>query len=274
MNKSAPIGIFDSGVGGTSIWQEIHTLLPYENTLYLADSKHAPYGEKSKETILELSIKNTELLLSRGSKIIVVACNTATTNAISELRKKFDVPFIGIEPAIKPAALKSRSKNVGILATKGTLSSDLFHKTSEEYSNDINFIEVIGKGLVHFIEKGQLNHPKLHSLLLTYLEPMIEADVDYIVLGCSHYPYIIPAIRNIVPEHIKIIDSGVAVARQTKSILEKNNLLNESHTSPKLEFYSNLETTTLNYLLKEFKSDVNEDSRNSESHMQIEMLEF
>jgi len=128
MNNS-PIGIFDSGVGGTSIWKEIHDLLPLENTVYLADSKNAPYGNKSVDEIISLSIKNTDLLLQLGCKIIVVACNTASTNAISLLREKYNVPIIGIEPAIKPAALKTRTKNIGILATKGTLSSILFHST-------------------------------------------------------------------------------------------------------------------------------------------------
>ena len=129
MNKQ-PIGIFDSGVGGTSIWKEIHALLPYENTIYLADSANAPYGPKGKDAIIALSEKNTEYLLNQNSKIIVVACNTATTNAIKHLRKKYDVPFIGIEPAIKPAALQTQTKAIGILATKGTLSSELFSKTS------------------------------------------------------------------------------------------------------------------------------------------------
>ncbi len=256
MNSSAPIGIFDSGVGGTSIWKEIHRLMPYEHTLYLADSANAPYGDKSKKRIKELSRKNTELLLEKGAKIIVVACNTATTNAISELRAQYDVPFIGIEPAIKPAALKSKSKSVGILATKGTLGSDLFHKTSGKFSEDINIIEVIGKGLVHFIEKGQLNHPKLKSLLVSYLRPMLEAEVDHIVLGCSHYPYIISAIEEIIPSHIKIIDSGAAVARQTKAVLEQNKLLNREKNTPRLEFFSNLETSTLTYLLREYESEI------------------
>ena len=129
MSKQA-IGVFDSGVGGTSIWKEIHKLLPQENTIYLADSANAPYGHKSKEEIIALSKKNTELLLNKGCKLIVVACNTATTNAIKVLRETYNIPFIGIEPAIKPAALQSKQKAIGILATKGTLTSELFHETS------------------------------------------------------------------------------------------------------------------------------------------------
>ncbi|MGB5420396.1 glutamate racemase, partial [Algibacter sp.] len=151
-----PIGIFDSGVGGTSIWQEIYALLPYEDTIYLADSINAPYGPKGKDAIIDLSIKNTEYLLSKNCKLIVVACNTATTNAIDYLRSKYDVPFIGIEPAIKPAALQTKTHAVGILATKGTLSSDLFSKTSNLFANQIQIVEQIGDGIVELIENGKL----------------------------------------------------------------------------------------------------------------------
>ena len=142
---SFPIGIFDSGVGGTSIWKELHSLLPFENTIYLADSKHAPYGTKGKDRIIELCIKNTEYLLSQNCKLIIVACNTATTNAIKVLREHYNVPFIGIEPAIKPAALNTKTKAIGILATMGTLSSHLFHTTSDLYSGNIKVIEQDGE---------------------------------------------------------------------------------------------------------------------------------
>ncbi|MBL4663736.1 MAG: glutamate racemase, partial [Flavobacteriaceae bacterium] len=201
MNKRAPIGIFDSGVGGTSIWKEIHELLPMEHTLYLADSKNAPYGYKPKEEILALSIKNTEHLLERGAKIIVIACNTATTNAISELRTRFSIPFVGIEPAIKPAALKSKSGNIGILATKGTLSSELFHQASQKLTSNTTITEVVGEGLVPLIEAGHLDSPEMIQLLKKYAEPMTQAKVDYLVLGCSHYPYIIPQLKKILPKH-------------------------------------------------------------------------
>ena len=225
VNKDAPIGLFDSGVGGTSIWREIQQLLPFENTLYLADSRNAPYGAKSAQDIIDLSIKNTELLLDQGCKLIVVACNTATTNAIATLRKKYSVPFIGIEPAIKPAALNSMTKSVGVLATKGTLNSSLFHETANQFGSSIKRIEVVGEGLVPLIEKGIIDGPEIEHLLKQYLTPMMEAGVDYIVLGCSHYPYLIPAIKNMIPQKINIIDSGFAVARQTKAILSDNNLL-------------------------------------------------
>ena len=249
--SNQPIGIFDSGVGGTSIWKEIHNLLPNENTIYLADSKYAPYGPKGKERIIELSIKNTEFLLKKDCKLIVVACNTATTNAIDYLRKHYDIPFIGIEPAIKPAALQSKTKSVGILATKGTLSSELFAKTSNLFSSGINVIEQNGEGIVELIENGKLDTDEMKSLLKLYLQPMIEANIDHLVLGCTHYPYLIPQLLQLVPNHVKIIDSGEAVARQTKSVLSQNNILNKQLTKPNLKFYTNGNPAVMQSLLED-----------------------
>lgn len=234
-----PIGIFDSGVGGTSIFKEVHQLMPYEDIIYLADSKNAPYGEKSELEIIRLSQKNTELLLNYGCKIIVVACNTATTNAISLLRSTYNTPFIGIEPAIKPASLNTTTKAVGILATKGTLSSSLFHKTSNIYGKNIKVIEQVGDGIVPLIENGQLYSVEMRALLNLYLQPMINANIDYLVLGCTHYPYLIPILLELLPKHVKIIDSGLAVARQTKAILLQNNLLNNIERKPNIQFYTN-----------------------------------
>ena len=237
--STKPIGIFDSGIGGTSIWREIHTLLPYENTIYLADSSNAPYGPKGKEKIIDLSFKNTKYLLQQNCKLIVVACNTATTNAISELRKNFNVPFIGIEPAIKPAALNSKTKAIGILATKGTLTSDLFHTTASLYAQGHTVVEQVGEGLVELIELGKTDSPDMRVLLKKHLKPMLEANIDYLVLGCTHYPYLMPLLLKLLPKHIKIIDSGQAVARQTKAVLEKHHLLNTNLTNANHQFYTN-----------------------------------
>lgn len=248
MAKENPIGVFDSGIGGTSIWREIHDLLPNENSVYLADSKNAPYGQKSKEEIIKLCIKNTNFLLEQNCKVIVVACNTATTNAIEELREKYDVPFIGIEPAIKPAAINSKKNNIGILATQGTLNSKLFIQNVERFNNT-KIIEKIGHGLVTLIENGEINSEKMDKLLRNYLEPMIEAKVDYLVLGCSHYPYLIPQIKKIIPEEIKIIDSGEAVARQVKSVLIKNDILNSIENRVNCVFYTNSNPRVLQEIL-------------------------
>ncbi|MDF0707995.1 MAG: glutamate racemase [Bacteroidota bacterium] len=244
-----PIGIFDSGVGGTSIWKEVVRMLPFEDTIYLADSANAPYGEKPKEEILGLSVKNTEYLLEQGCKIILVACNTATTNAIDHLRSHYNVPFIGIEPAIKPAALQTRTKKVGVLATKGTLSSNLFHNTSKLYAEGITVLEQEGKGLVELIEAGRINSPEMFELLRGFLRPMLDQNIDCLVLGCTHYPYLIPVLREMLPAHVHIIDSGEAVARQTKAVLERNDLLAEKSNRPKHIFYTNAEVQVLKELV-------------------------
>ncbi|WP_417195812.1 glutamate racemase [Bizionia sp.] len=247
--STKPIGIFDSGVGGTSIWNELHLRLPHENTIYLADSKNSPYGTKTQQEIIQLSIKNTEHLMSKGCKLIVVACNTATTNSIKILREKFPIPFIGIEPAIKPAALNTKTKAIGILATRGTLSSELFHQAADLYSRHIQVIEQEGEGIVQLIESGKLNSSEMTGLLKLYLQPMIKANIDYLVLGCTHYPYLLPQLLELLPEQVKIIDSGEAVAKQTELILKENNLLNRSMTKGKWQFNTNASTEVITTLL-------------------------
>jgi glutamate racemase len=229
MSHSAPIGFFDSGVGGLTIWKAVVDLLPHEHTVYLADSAYAPYGERTPEQILERSQLATQFLLSRGCKIVVVACNTATTNAIAPLRSQFSVPFIGIEPAVKPAALSSKTKSIGVLATKGTLTSALFKKTAREYAEQqqIQIVERMGKGLVPLIEDPKRDSAALHALLHTYLAPMKAADVDFIVLGCTHYPIIRTEIAAIAGPGIAVIDAAQPVANQTRRVLERHQLLNQ-----------------------------------------------
>ena len=249
MTNNNPIGLFDSGIGGTSIWKEIHQLLPNENTIYLADSKNAPYGQKTKEEIIHLSCKNTDFLLEQNCKLIVVACNTATTNAIKELRTKYKVPFIGIEPAIKPAALHSKTQKIGILATKGTLNSELFYKNVEQFQ-DIQILEQIGYGLVELIENGKINSKEMNELLQKYLSPMVQSNIDYLVLGCSHYPYLIPQIKKILPQNITIIDSGEAVAKQTKKILQETVGFRENSSPSNSIFYTNTNPIVLSEILE------------------------
>ncbi len=256
MQHNEAIGIFDSGVGGTSIWRELHELLPYEHTIYLADSKNAPYGYRSPDEIVSLSIKNCELLLQKGCKLIVVACNTATTNAVSVLRAKFEVPIIGIEPAVKPAALSTSTQSIGILATKGTLSSLLFEKTSSEHAKHINTIEVVGEGLVPLIEAGKINSAEMRNLLKKYTAPMIEADIDYLVLGCSHYPYLIPTLKEILPQHVTILDSGKAVAKHTYNVLNSLELLRKEQSEPSLQFFTNTTPETLAFILQDISNTI------------------
>lgn len=251
ISNNSPIGFFDSGIGGTSIWKEVIKLLPNENTIYLSDSKNAPYGGKSAKEISELSKKNTDFLLKENCKLIIVACNTATTNAISFLRATYHIPIIGIEPAIKPASLITKTNNIGVLATKGTLNSVLFEKTSSAIRKNIRIQETNGEGLVPLIEDGKLNSKETSALLSLYLGPMLANNIDSLVLGCTHYPYLIPQIREIIGPDIKIIDSGAAVAKQTKAILLKHQILNteEKHAASH-RIYINTKKNAIAALLK------------------------
>ncbi|HIP47842.1 MAG TPA: glutamate racemase [Lutibacter sp.] len=253
--KDSPIGFFDSGVGGTSIWKEMIKLLPNENTIYFADSANAPYGKKSQKEIIALSEKNTEFLLEKGCKLIVVACNTATTNAITHLREKYSVPFVGIEPAIKPAALHTKTNSIGILATQGTLSSALFAKTSSKFASNVQVIEQVGTGLVALIEAGKKDSPMIKELLDSYLKPMKEQQIDHLILGCTHYPYLIPIINTILGNEVRIIDSGYAVSKQINNVLLKNKLLNTSNSKPIYNFFTNTTTKVLRKLLMDVDKD-------------------
>jgi len=253
MKNTDPIGLFDSGIGGTSIWKEVHKLLPNENTIYLADSKNAPYGQKSKDEIIHLSEKNVEFLLNKNAKIIVVACNTATTNAIDYLRTKYSTPFIGLEPAIKPAALASKTGSIGVLATKGTLNSNLVKEALIAYKKT-NIITQIGFNLVSLIETGKINSEETKVLLKEYLDPMVEKNIDHLVLGCTHYPYLIPLINDLIPNTIKIIDSGKAVAKQTKKVLLELDKLNDESKPNYLDFYINTNSSVLKSFLPNIDS--------------------
>lgn len=255
-NQNNPIGIFDSGLGGLSILNEIYKRLSNEDIIYLADSQNAPYGEKTPEEIIDFSIHNTEFLLSKGCKLIVVACNTATTNAIDVLRAKFKVPFIGIEPAIKPAAIESKTGQIGILATRGTLSSRLFLHNAKRLSQQTKIIEVEGKGIVEAIESNSIHSLQFDKLLKKQLEPLVSANIDYLVLGCSHYPFIISKLQNIFGAKVKIIDSGFAVAKQTERILIdyqlNNTIATPNETGVKI-FTRGTSREALNTVLKQLK---------------------
>ena len=251
-----PIGIFDSGLGGLTIYNEIHTLLPNEDIIYLADSKNAPYGEKSKEEIIRLCVKNTEFLLEKGCKIIVVACNTASTNAVKYLREHYDVPFIRVQPAIKPAALNSRTKVVGILATKGTLKSELLFETSQRFARGVQVVEQVGEGLVSLIEHGKMKSPEMTALLHKYIEPMLLENIDYLVLGCTHYPFLTDQIQKITGDTVCVIDSGEAIARQTRVILEQEGLLNQNSHVVERHFFTNKNQSVLQDMLNLFHENL------------------
>jgi len=249
-NKSRPIGFFDSGVGGISIFNEAANQLPNENFLYLADSLNAPYGTKNKEQIIDLSIKNTELLINKGCKMIIVACNTATTNAIDRLREQYDIPFVGIEPAVKPAILNSKVNRVGVLATKGTLSSQLFaHSNQYASSNHTDVIEVEGKCLVENIESNNINQACFKAYLNDLIQTFIKKNVDCVVLGCTHYSFLKPILSDLLPCSIKIIDAVEPVTRQIKKILADQSIENDLSDINSYQFFSNKNPEIINHFI-------------------------
>ena len=215
----ATIGFFDSGVGGVSVWHEVVKRLPHYVTLYVADNAHCPYGPRPPEQVQHFSRGIARFLIDRGAKLIVVACNTASAAALASLREEFDVPFVGMEPAVKPASQQTETGHIGILATKGTASGDLFRDTSERYAIGATVHIQIGEGLVERVEAGQAYLPETEELLRQYLQPMIDSNVDQVVLGCTHYAFLLPVIRRIVPEGVAVIDPGTAVARQVERVV-------------------------------------------------------
>ncbi|MDA9642655.1 glutamate racemase [Nitrosomonadales bacterium] len=229
MKKIQTIGIFDSGIGGISVMSHIQRLLPDESLAYVADSLYAPYGLKNNHEILDRSKAIIDYLIkNKSAKLIVVACNTATAAAIKELRQIYEIPIIGMEPAIKPATKTTKCKSVGILATNGTLESAKFSALLETYSGEIQFYTQPCPGLVELIEQGRINDSSIKNLIQKYLDPLLERKVDTIVLGCTHYIFIKNIIKNIMGPEVNLIDTGLAVAKQVKRQLEKSSLQNQS----------------------------------------------
>lgn len=223
-----PIGIFDSGVGGLSVLQHIHDLLPNENLLYVADSGHAPYGCKD-ESYVELRSKIiTEYLLAQGAKIIVIACNTATASIIEKFRKKYGIPFIGVEPGIKPAVSITKNKNIGVMATAGTLSSERYKELSRRIAGTVNLYDQSCPGLADQVEAGLLDTPETIQLLENYLTSLLTHQVDTIVLGCTHYSFLKEQIQKMISDSIHIVDTSSAIAEQLIRILELEKLTKKS----------------------------------------------
>ncbi len=216
-----PIGLFDSGVGGLTIWREVARRLPHEDLVYYADQAHCPYGNRPLNEVRDLSDQATQWLLDQGAKMVIVACNTASAAALEPLRAAFPaVPFVGMEPAIKPAVERSRAGRVGILATQGTLQGELFARTRARVAKDVSIAIQSGEGLVERVEAGDLDSPETEALVRRYIEPLREAGVDEIVLGCTHYPFLTPLIRRIAGDRIALVDPSPAVARQAQRVIQ------------------------------------------------------
>ncbi|MDR0694187.1 MAG: glutamate racemase [Prevotellaceae bacterium] len=250
MCPEAPIGLFDSGVGGLSVWREVVKLLPREHTVYYADSAYCPYGQKSPGEIIERSDRIIDFLIGQHQcKLIVVACNTATAAAIGHLRAAYPLPFVGMEPAVKPAALHSVTGVVGVLATQGTFKGRLYHETLERFAGHVQIIEQPGDGLVELVESGATGGEEAQRLLEKYIRPMLHAHIDHLVLGCTHYPFLIPAIRKITGDGVAILDPAPAVAQRVKFLLSQDKRLNISGDEARHEFFSSGDIKTLRRLL-------------------------
>jgi glutamate racemase len=214
-----PIGVFDSGVGGLSVVRELRTVLPHEDVLYVADSAYCPYGGRPPEEIQRRSIAVSRFLVGRGAKLIVVACNSASGAALETLRAVLDVPVVGMEPAVKPAASGTRNGKVGVLATAATLQAERFDRLMAAHAQDVEVVPQACPGLVELVEAGETSGPRAVAVLEPLLSPLQSADVDTVVLGCTHYPFLRDAIASILGPGVTIIDTGAAVARQTRRIL-------------------------------------------------------
>lgn len=233
------IGIFDSGVGGLSVLRAIREQMPAENLIYLGDQGHVPYGARPMEEIQKFSEGITRFLLYQDAKIIVVACNTASAAALKTLREKFpEVSFVGMEPAVKPAAEATQTGKVGVLATPATFQGALYASVVERFGADVELFQHTCPGLVSQIEKWDLDTQRTREILEDALQPMLKKNIDTIVLGCTHYPFVIPLIEQIVGENVRVIDPAPSVARQTQRLLEAENLLNRSGASGRVQYHT------------------------------------
>ena len=249
MDRNTHIGIFDSGVGGLSVLRALKNELPEESFIYLADSANAPYGKLQPERIIDLARKNTEFLLKKNVKLVVLACNTATGIAIKNLRKSFHLPFVGMEPAVKPAAANSLSRKIGVLATARTFEADHFNETVNRFADGVEVFVKVDDGLVELIEAGEAGSWQTERLLSSYLDPLIDSGIDQLVLGCTHYPFLMPLLRKLLPDTITIHDPAPAVARQVRRILEKNNGSVKTPKSLEDQYYSTGNRTILDLML-------------------------
>lgn len=252
MSSTHPIGVFDSGLGGLSVWREIAHRLPNESIIYYGDGKNCPYGDRQREQVVGFVERAVEYFLEQDCKLIVLACNAATSLTIKHLRVKYKkIAFVGMEPAVKPAALHSQSGVIGILATKATLSGDLFRETSERFSGSVKILSHVGDGFVELVESGEEATPKAVETVRKSMEEMIEQGADHIVLGCTHYPFLIDAMREVIGNrNIEIVDPAPAIAARVEALLEESDQLADNTQIADYKFITLGDKEYLNFLTK------------------------
>jgi len=249
-NPDAPIGIFDSGVGGLSVLRAIRALMPGESLLYLGDQGHVPYGPRPMHEVQSFSHEITRFLLANGAKLIVVACNAASAAALKHLRLSFpDVLFVGMEPAVKPAAEQTRSGKVGVLATPATFQGELYASVLERFARGVTVLQNVCPGLVQQIEKGELANGETKNILQSALLPMLDQGIDTVVLGCTHYPFVIPLIEQIVGTRVRVIDPAPSIARQVSRLLESEKLCATGSQMAKIHYYTTADISAMQLLL-------------------------
>ena len=237
MNNS-PIGVYDSGFGGLSVWRELHKRLPNESLIYLGDGKNCPYGGRPREEIISFAEAAVERLVEAGAKMVVVGCNTATTAAIDHLRAKWaDMPIVGLEPAVKPACLTTQTRRIAVLATAHSLQSEMFLRTAANYAKDVEVLKVVGEDFVEIVEAGEESSERAALAVRRVVEPLLDMGIDRVVLGCTHYPFLVPAIERAIEGYdIEIIDSGEAVARRVEWLLERYDLRADGSSGAEYRF--------------------------------------
>ncbi len=256
-HSNHPIGVFDSGVGGLSVLRAIHALLPSQPTIYLADQAHVPYGGRTLKEVRAFSEGITRFLIQQGADLIVVACNTASAAALHHLRETFpSIPFVGMEPAVKPAAENTKTGVVGVLATPATFQGELYASVIERFARDVKVLQDTCPGLVSQIEAGKLDDPETILILCNAIEPMLAQNIDTIVMGCTHYPFVIPQIRQIVGPGVRVIDPAPAIARQTARLLEENRMLNMSKNNPERIYFTSGDESKMKILVESLTGEV------------------
>jgi len=256
-DQEHPIGVFDSGVGGLSVLRSIREQMPNEAVIYFGDQAHVPYGPRSMGQIQNFSEGITRFLLKHEAKIIVVACNTASAAALKYLRETFsDVQFVGMEPAVKPAAEKTQTGKVGVLATPATFQGALYASVVERFGTGVEFFQHTCPGLVSQIELGELDTLKTRVILEDALLPMLEKNIDTVVLGCTHYPFVIPLIEQIVGENVRVIDPAPSVARQVKRLLEAGGLLNPSNAKGSIQIHTSGDVKIVESVLPKLLNEI------------------
>lgn len=261
MSSHGFVGIFDSGVGGLSVWREIARQLPHEDTLYLGDQANVPYGSRSLGEVREFSEGVTRFLLDQGAKIVVVACNAASAAALHYLRDLFpNIPFVGMEPAVKPAVEHTHTGIVGVIATQTAFQGELFASLMARYANNVQVLTQVCPGLVEAVEAGALDTPETEALLQACLTPLVEAGVDQLALGCTHYPFLRPAIKRVVGAGVAIIDPAPAVARQTERMLAQRGLEASRNRVGQHVFYTSGDVSAFAKMVKRLKLSPLEDA--------------